>query len=497
MKNIVRETTSRKDMEDFLGMSWQYLYTRRMTYQKTRLYQHGYWKGFREVCGYSQHRELNRYINGNMIGYASKDEVDGLEQHLDKKFRDAEFVEQYMQTWPDKIEKDFGEYLTFVQGLPQKPSSLKPQEIVRLLDSYYEMENKISIDCWSLFIQVENALNKVLHALLVQRGMTVVETHDLLKRLAEPRKIIPLDQERLSLLKIALANKSSRTEMLQRHTKEYGYMPMYDIDYDPYDLEYFKSKLAEIEQKSKSEVKKEIEVIQGKYEEREEYFVKTVPGGKWDRHVLGLLKFFSAYAYLKDQKPYVRDKGSYYVRSVFEEISRRLGLGISQTLFMHEKEIEDALLKEKVVSAEVLNNRIKDSAYLCRDDEIMIVTDTTNLKLIDKALGKEVVTELKGLSVSGGKVRGRVSVILSNNDFTKFQEGEILVTSATRPDFVPIIKKAKALVTDEGGMLSHAAIVARELGIPCVVGTGTGTLSLKDGDLVEVDAEKGIVKIIH
>ncbi len=76
------------------------------------------------------------------------------------------------------------------------------------------------------------------------------------------------------------------------------------------------------------------------------------------------------------------------------------------------------------------------------------------------------------------------------------QKGDILVSIATDPDIVPAMKKAAAIVTEQGGVTSHAAIVSRELGTPCVIGTKIATKVFKDGDLVEVDAVKGIVKLI-
>lgn len=78
----------------------------------------------------------------------------------------------------------------------------------------------------------------------------------------------------------------------------------------------------------------------------------------------------------------------------------------------------------------------------------------------------------------------------------KFQKGDILVSVATDPDIVPAMKKAAAIVTEQGGITSHAAIVSRELGIPCIIGTKIATRVLKDGDMVEVDANKGTVKKI-
>jgi len=107
-----------------------------------------------------------------------------------------------------------------------------------------------------------------------------------------------------------------------------------------------------------------------------------------------------------------------------------------------------------------------------------------------------LTTEIKGNPASKGKVSGPVKIILSDKDFIKFESGDILVTSMTRPEFIPLMKMAKAVVTDEGGITCHAAIISRELGLPCIIGTKVGTRILKDGDLVEVDANNGIVKII-
>jgi len=104
--------------------------------------------------------------------------------------------------------------------------------------------------------------------------------------------------------------------------------------------------------------------------------------------------------------------------------------------------------------------------------------------------------DLRGNIAYRGLVKGRVRIILSSADFYKFRAGEILVTSMTRPEFMPIMKKASAVVTDEGGITCHAAIISRELKIPCVIGTKNATKILRDGDLAEVDANNGTVKII-
>ncbi len=100
---------------------------------------------------------------------------------------------------------------------------------------------------------------------------------------------------------------------------------------------------------------------------------------------------------------------------------------------------------------------------------------------------------LRGLGASPGIATGKVKVIFSEKEISKVEDGDILVTTMTTPDMVPAMKRAAAIVTDEGGMTCHAAIVSRELGVPAIVGTKTATKVLKDGMIVTVDGEKGIV----
>lgn len=96
-----------------------------------------------------------------------------------------------------------------------------------------------------------------------------------------------------------------------------------------------------------------------------------------------------------------------------------------------------------------------------------------------------------------GSVKGCVRLVLSASDISKIKRGDILVAVMTFPHFIPAMEKASAFVTDEGGILCHAAIIARELQKPCIIGTKIATQVLKDGDLVEVDADSGVVTILQ
>jgi pyruvate,water dikinase len=122
------------------------------------------------------------------------------------------------------------------------------------------------------------------------------------------------------------------------------------------------------------------------------------------------------------------------------------------------------------------------------------VLQKNNLRLEKVKL--EDISEIHGITAMRGYARGIVKNIRTKNEISKVKPGDILVTQMTSPDYIPAIKVSSAIITDEGGSLCHAAIVSRELGIPCVIGSKIATKVLKDGDLVGVDANKGVVKIL-
>lgn len=133
-------------------------------------------------------------------------------------------------------------------------------------------------------------------------------------------------------------------------------------------------------------------------------------------------------------------------------------------------------------------NRILGKAY--KDFKL------TAKQIKNKAASKSA--HVVGRVASSGIARGTVTLLTDATVFTKsLSKGDILVCEMTTPDYIVHIKNTAAIVTDKGGILCHAAIVAREFGIPCIVGTNTATSLLKDGDLVEVDANKGVVKPVR
>lgn len=103
---------------------------------------------------------------------------------------------------------------------------------------------------------------------------------------------------------------------------------------------------------------------------------------------------------------------------------------------------------------------------------------------------------IQGHVAFAGSASGTVRIINTTDDIAKVNQGDILVSVMTNANYLPTMKKAAAIVTDEGGITCHAAIVARELNIPCIIGTKTATSILQNGDMVSVDAHNGTVEII-
>jgi phosphohistidine swiveling domain-containing protein len=157
----------------------------------------------------------------------------------------------------------------------------------------------------------------------------------------------------------------------------------------------------------------------------------------------------------------------------------------------------DEVLNDTCPSVDILEARLKQ--YVVIDQKlygsINEVVEKYGIEF-EKDDSNAVGGVMHGQCAFPGKAKGTVKIVRSRDDMKTFKEGDIIVSPTTTPDFVPVMKISAAIISEHGGVICHAAITSRELKIPCVVGVKGATKHLKDGDLVEVDAEKGIVKII-
>jgi len=164
-----------------------------------------------------------------------------------------------------------------------------------------------------------------------------------------------------------------------------------------------------------------------------------------------------------------------------------------------ERVLSDQEIEELVKLGEVIEDHYghpQDVEWAIERGKIYIVQSRPITTIKGKVEVEEVEEGeilVKGLGASPGIGIGKVKIVLSSDEINKVEEGDVLVTTMTTPDMVPAMRKASAIVTDEGGLTCHAAIVSRELGIPAVVGTGNATKVLKEGMIVTVDGDKGLV----
>jgi len=210
-------------------------------------------------------------------------------------------------------------------------------------------------------------------------------------------------------------------------------------------------------------------------------------------------KLFEIYSEFMLTKAYRREAQiywSYHMNNLLKETAKRLKISLGQVYFMLPNEIETALLNGKLDKNLLYERKRLCVYYVEKGKEAFLVGDEA--RDIEKSLEKkyEEVSELQGYTGSLGKASGCVKIINTPKDMTKMQQGDILVAIATNPDIVPAMKKAAAIVTEQGGITSHAAIVAREMNKPAVIGTKIATKVLKDGDFIEVDANNGVVRKI-
>ncbi len=195
-----------------------------------------------------------------------------------------------------------------------------------------------------------------------------------------------------------------------------------------------------------------------------------------------------------------QSKSYYHFEKLIKEIAGRLFISLQQARSAPIELLEKSLKTGKI-DLNKINSIYSLHASLPKDSGKVSVLHGQDVrqfyrKNIAKAKKDRLynVEELSGTPAQGGKAKGLVKIINVSADMAKMNRGDILVSTATNPAIVPAMKKAAAIITDEGGLTCHAAIVSRELEIPCVVGLKIATKVFKDGDLVEVDANNGIIK---
>lgn len=218
---------------------------------------------------------------------------------------------------------------------------------------------------------------------------------------------------------------------------------------------------------------------------------------KLNRKTISFFDNWGEFMITKIYRRYAQIFAIYRMTPVLAEMASRLGLKLKEIKFMTSEEIHKALFKKDLDKDEV-KQRTNFCVYYTSGDERKFYVGEKAEKMVKYIEKDEIkrISEIKGQCGSRGYAKGKVKIINETKDMVKMEKGDVLVSISTQPDLLPAMKMAAAFVTDQGGVTSHAAIVAREINMPCVIGTKIATKVLKDGDMVEVDADKGTVRIL-
>lgn len=187
-----------------------------------------------------------------------------------------------------------------------------------------------------------------------------------------------------------------------------------------------------------------------------------------------------------------------FVKRFGDAHASKYGLEGAEFLAMTKSELESVFADGPIPTKETLRERLRFSMLVVFEGEVVDVVSGADAHALAEATVHRVqdTKQIKGSIAFPGKVTGKVVIVTNPEGLSSLPSGSVLVTGMTRPNYIHLFKEAVAVVTDAGGVLSHAAITARELKIPTVIGTEVATKVLKDGDLIEVDADKGVVRII-
>ena len=213
------------------------------------------------------------------------------------------------------------------------------------------------------------------------------------------------------------------------------------------------------------------------------------------RHLRTLLKTSEDFTWWQDERKRATFLNIHIGTKLLGEVARRRGYPFELMKYLVPPEMATVFVKD-VPSLTDLHRRQRGCGIVVWRGGHYIATgkDAGVLRrLMFTTKKRDHVRDVRGLSASVGRAVGRARVIQSARDVGKVKTGDIIIAVMTRPDYIVGLKKAAAIVTNEGGITCHAAIVARELGIPCIIGTKIATEVFKDGDLVEVNANHGVV----
>jgi phosphohistidine swiveling domain-containing protein len=204
-------------------------------------------------------------------------------------------------------------------------------------------------------------------------------------------------------------------------------------------------------------------------------------------------------SYLKDYFKFSANKMQYYAENIFIEISRRKNISVFDLKNLRHQDAIDLISNGVINKKANIKNYLRHTVFISLTGKIReryIGSEADKYEKLFLLRTKNTSGNFKGRTACQGFVSGVAKVVCSTNDFYKIKKGDIIIVMNTSPDYVPILSKVGAIVAEEGGITAHVSVISRELKVPCVVGVSHITKEIKDGDLIEVDANQGLVRVI-
>lgn len=393
----------------------------------------------------------------------------------------------------DKYEKDFKKTFTDFVG-KQTPEMFQKQlpalsnsELVALIKKGMNVA-RFSVGQGHIIEPFSLTTDKQIQDLLakhISNEKTRNEAYSILTTPAEKSFMVEREEDLARIVNIQ--EKSKRTKAIEEHIKKYFWIKNSfsgRIDLTVAMVEEELATLAAHKSGTAPDIKKQQQVIIKQYNLSSELQI--------------LLEATRFVALFQDGRKKNMLISLHYNEMLVEELSKRLKISHGLLRYLSCYEFDEFVFEDKTLKKKLEERRKGLINYTTPDGEALLTGNEYKefLKEMQKADHHTTdINELPGLCASPGTAQGRVRVCLSVKAIHDFKQGEVLVASMTKPEYLPAMKKACAIVTDEGGITSHAAIVSREFGIPCLIGTKIATKVLKDGMLVEVKANHGKVVI--
>lgn len=357
--------------------------------------------------------------------------------------------------------------------------------------------------------ELENRLFSVVPKDELEQCLSIIKTKCELRNLDyvdEPLNLLYLAQEMKQHYGEDIPSQLSEyfNEKIRNHISEYGYLqdlPEFYHDTIP-TVQYYVDRIKHF---INTNIDEKINNILQSRKKVEEDYKKVINKYQISGDLLELCDMVRLCIMMRTYKVSFTDKLYYTAKyfGLFDEIANRLNISTVNLQAMSSEEILNSL-DGKEINID-FDSRINGYYILWSSHNVQYGFGKDAEKLQKMMSDKFITAEeldnsndkiIKGSIANMGFVKGRVKVVLSPDDMEEFNEGDILVTTMTRPELIPAMEKAIGFITNEGGMTCHAAIVSREFNVPCIVGTTVATKLLKDGDLIELNAIEGIIKII-